>query len=394
MLRLALHFGAGNIGRGFIGQIYAESGYEIVFVDVVEPLVQALNTRGAYPLHIVSDEGTETLEIRPVRGIVAGDVEHVTDTVAQADIVSTAVGIHALPYIAPLLALGIEKRFTQQDMPPLNVLICENILKGQTYLRDAVAQYLEPNLLPLLDTHVGFVEASIGRMVPVVTPEQRAQDILAVWVEPYCELPVDAQGFRGDIPTLKHLKPAENFSAYVERKLFVHNLTHAATAYLGYLRGHTYVYEAIRDGLIREKVYEAGRETCLALARKHGTDIQLLEDHLNDLIKRYHNRALADQIERVGRDPKRKLGPNDRLVGAMRLCMDYGVEPHAVALVTAAAIMYDTPSDPVALDMQRMRCEKGLDYLFQEVCNLSPNSREAEMIRESVPKLNEISKEL
>ncbi len=390
----AVHFGAGSIGRGFLGQIYCESGYHTTFVDVVDSVVEALNARGGYPLHIVSDSGTETLHIRNVSAINGKSVETAAAILAKADIASTAVGLHALPHIAPVIARAVALRFEKEDAAPLDILVCENLKDGEAHMRALVARHLAPELHPLLEARVGFVEASIGRMVPVITPEQRAKDPLAVWVEPYCELPVDARGFRGPIPPLQYLKPSSDFGAYVERKLFVHNLTHAATAYLGHRRGYAYVYEAIRDVSVRAQVKAAGRETCAALVRKYGMDANALEAHLQDLIARYHNRALADPIARVGRDPARKLGQDDRLIGAMRLCMSQAIVPNAVAVAAAAAVLYDHPDDEAAMRVQALLREGGVGAVLREICGLPSDSMEAVMIQKAFQTLIEDTKEI
>ena len=389
----AVHFGAGSIGRGFLGQIYCESGYHTTFIDVVPSVVNALNERGNYPLHIVSDTGMETTHITDVSAISGTSLEDAAAALARADIASTAVGLHALPHIAPVIARAVALRFENKDAASLDILICENLKDGEAHVRGLVAGHLAPSLLETLETRVGFIEASIGRMVPVITPEQRAEDPLAVWVEPYCELPVDARGFRGPIPPLKNLKPSSDFGAYVERKLFVHNLTHAATAYLGHLRGYAYVYEAIRDDTVRARVEAAGRETCRALVKKYGMDAASLEVHLQDLIYRYHNRALAVPIARVGRDPVRKLGPEDRLVGAMGLCRSQNIASHAVAMAAAAAILYDNPGDEAAMQVQALLRKGGVAAVLREICGLSPDSTAYIMIQRAFQALRKNVKE-
>ena len=390
----AAHFGAGSIGRGFLGQIYCESGYQTTFIDVVAPVVEAINRRGAYPLYIVSDSGVETRTIDKVRAVDGRNLEAAADILAGADIASTAVGLHALPHIAPVIAAAVVKRFGDGDAPPLDILLCENLKQGEAHMRALVARHLPPELHQRLESSVGFVEASIGRMVPVMTAEQRAEDILAVWVEPYCELPVDAQGFRGPIPRLQNLKPAGNFAAYVERKLFVHNLTHATAAYLGYQRGYAFIYEAIRDDAVRARVEAAGGETCAALAKKYGSDPETLHAHLQDLIHRYHNRALADQIARVARDPIRKLGPEDRIIGAMRLCLSQGIQPRAVARAAAAALAYDNGADETANELQALLRNGGVDAVLNNICRVPVDSVEAAMIKDAVKSLEKETKEL
>ncbi|MBI4559276.1 MAG: mannitol-1-phosphate 5-dehydrogenase [Candidatus Hydrogenedentes bacterium] len=385
-MKRAVQFGAGNIGRGFLGQLYFESGYETTFVDVAEEIVAALKARREYPLRIV-DERTYTLAIRNVSAIHARDTEVVATALAQADLAATAVGVNALPKLAPAIAAGIEKRFRFPSATPLNIIVCENMLDAGNFLREEVRTHLAAKFYCDLDTNVGFVEASIGRMVPVMTDAMKTEDPLLVCVEAYCELPVDAEAFRGPIPVLKNLQPRANFGVYVERKLFVHNASHAGAAYLGYLRGHEYIWQAIQDPKIRVEVDGIVGESCAALATKHGLHSAELRAHADDLIRRFQNRGLGDQVTRVAKDPLRKLGPNDRLIGAANLCLNHGVEPEHVAFAAAAAFRYDHPADPAAKTLQTTLQQQGLGGVFKYVCQIEETSRLAQLIREGWERL-------
>ncbi len=382
----AVHFGAGNIGRGFLGQLYFESGYHTVFVDVVPELVEALNARGEYVVHI-ADERPETVEIRDVSAIHGEDTETVADAVASAVIASTAVGVNNLSRVAPALAAGIEKRFAQSDAPPLNIIACENMLGAEQYLRDETRAYLPQALHPLLEDRVGFVEASIGRMVPVTQHQGMGDDVLAVSVEAYCELPVDAAGFRGPIPQVAHMQPRDKFEAYVERKLYIHNAGHAATAYIGHVKGYDFIWEAISDAAIRAEVEGALAESKAALVARHGLDPDELQGYIDDLIRRFHNKALGDQVVRVAKDPLRKLGPQDRLIGAANLCLEYGVEPVHLAFAVAAAIEYDQPGDPTAQELQRLRQQHGFSFILTQVCQVPEDSPLEDYITEGSNRL-------
>ncbi|NUM52942.1 MAG: mannitol-1-phosphate 5-dehydrogenase [Candidatus Hydrogenedentes bacterium] len=372
-MRKAVQFGAGNIGRGFLGQLFYESGYETTFVDVADALVAGLNDRHSYPLRIL-DDVSYTMCIENVRAVHATKTDAVAKALAGAEIAATAVGVPVLPKIAHLIAAGIEQRFADFNATPLNVIVCENLLDAGPYLREQVRGHLSPTFHAVLDEKVGFVEASIGRMVPVMTETQRQEDPLLVCVEEYCHLPVDKDGFKGPIPELKNLQPRDNFAGYVERKLFVHNAGHAVAAYLGYLKGYEYIWQAVGDPAVRTEIETALAESCEGLARKHGMDVQALRKHTDDLLRRFGNRLLGDQVERVARDPIRKLGPRDRLIGAATMCLEQGVSPLNLAFAAAAAIRYDHPSDPAAQSIQERLAREGLSGVLREVCTLDPDS--------------------
>jgi len=382
----AVQFGAGNIGRGFLGQLYFETGYETTFVDVIPEVVAGLQTRHEYPLRIVEDAGSRTLTIGNVDAVDASDVDAVAAAVAEADLCATAVGVNVLPRVAPGLAAGIAKRFEQPPPRPLNVIVCENMIDAGPFLREEVRRRLDPAHHAALGELVGFVEASIGRMVPVM---EKAEDPLLVCVEAYCELPVDAQGFRGPVPPLANMQPKDHFKGYVERKLFVHNAGHAAAAYLGYLRGHEYIWQAMADATVRSEVDAAMAETCAGLVRKHGFTPEELDAHRADLARRFQNRALGDQVARVAKDPVRKLGPKDRLTGAGLMCLGQDVEPAHVAFAAAAAVRYDHADDAAARRLEAIRRQDGLDGVLRQVCQIPEDSRLAQLIRQGAQRLHD-----
>ncbi len=382
----AVQFGAGNIGRGFLGQLFFETGYRTTFVDVIPEVVGGLHTRHEYPLRIVGDS-TRTMMIRNVDAVASSDAPAVAAALAEADRAATAVGVKVLPRVAPALAAGIATRFGRFGSHPLNIIVCENMIDAGPYLRGLVGRCLEPRYHTMFEKRVGFVEASIGRMVPMMTPAMKAEDPLLVCVEAYCELPVDAQGFKGPVPPLKNMAPRNNFKAYVERKLFVHNAGHAVAAYLGYLRGHEYIWQAMDDDRVRAEVDAVMTETCKGLAAKHGLASDDLKAHREDLIRRFGNKALGDQVSRVANDPLRKLGPNDRLIGAARTCLENGIEPVHVAFAAAAAIRYDHPGDPAAQQLQEIRREHGIQGVLTQVCQIPEDSRLAQLIGQGAERL-------
>ena len=382
----AVQFGAGNIGRGFLGQLYFETGYATTFIDVIPEVVSGLHARREYPLRIVG-EGTQTLTIANVDAVDARDIEAVAEAVAVADLAATAVGVNVLAKVAPGLAEGLRRRFDRDPERPLNIIVCENMIDAGPYLRARVKEHLPAAYHEALDARVGFVEASIGRMVPVMTPEMRAEDALLVCVEAYCDLPVDAAAFKGPVPPLEHMQPRSNFKGYVERKLFVHNAGHASTAYLGHLRGHEYVWQAIGDPRVRAEVDAAMVETRAGLARKHGFAPADLDAHWEDLKRRFANRALGDTVARVAADPLRKLGPRDRLIGAGLMCVEQGIEPCHVAFAAAAAIRYDQPGDASAQRLREIYRQHGFDGVLAQVCQLPEDSPLAGLIREGGQRL-------
>ena len=379
---VAVQFGAGNIGRGFMGELFAASGYRTTFVDVDRAIVEAAQARGSYEVHHVSAAGDQVVRIDGVSAIDAHDAASVAEAVAGAAIACTAVGVRALQAVAPALAAGLARRLARADAAPLNVITCENLVGAGQVLRDLVWAELERRAAggdPLPCTRkdflgrVGFVEAVVSRMVPIVPEDVRRRDPLWIACEPYARLPVDRAALRGPVPPIVGMEPVSPILAYQRRKLASHNMSHAVCAYLGYRAGHEFIWQAMDDAAVLATVRGATGETGRALSSRFGFTPEEQRAHEENLLARYRNRALADQVRRVAADPLRKLGREDRLVGSARLCLEEGVDPVHVIAGIRAALAYDCPDDPAAVRLQAMRRERGLPYVLREVCGLAPD---------------------
>jgi mannitol-1-phosphate 5-dehydrogenase len=389
MTKSAVMFGAGNVGRGFLGQLFSESGYEVVFVDVDEPLITALNARSSYTIRLADNDRAEEVTVSPVRALHAKEREAAAQALAEASVAATAVGVRALPEIAPLIAAGTGQRATHEVETPLNIIVCENLKDAAATFRRMVGENLPPACRDYLQARVGFVDTVIGRMVPPPTPQMRAQDPSLIVVEPYKELPVDRHGFVGPIPAIVGLEPCDNFAVYTARKLYIHNCGHAVLGYLGYLRGHAFGYQALEDGAIRSLFEKALAESKSGIVAGHGADPAWLEAHAADLTRRFANRALGDTIFRLARDPLRKLGPEDRLVGAARLAERAGVTPEALSWGIAAGYCFDDANDSLAMTLQRRIAAEGLDAALADVSGIEADEPLATLVRERYRRLRE-----
>jgi mannitol-1-phosphate 5-dehydrogenase len=296
------------------------------------------------------------------------------------------VGVNVLPRIAPMIAKGIARRMEAVPARPLDILICENLLDANLLLAEWVSAALPEALRPRLAAEVGFVEASIGRMVPVMTEAMKEGNPLRVFVEPYAELPVDRDAFRAPLPAVPNLLPYSPFEFYIRRKLYVHNLGHATTAYLGWLEGCSLISDAVRVESIERTARKAMTESSRALSAEFGVPAETLAAHVDDLLFRFHNRRLGDTVARVGRDPMRKLSPGDRLVGAARLCLKHGIQPVGICEGLRAALRFDDPEDPAAVSMQAEIQGKGVEAFLRDHCGLgaTPEDVDGFRIREHV----------
>lgn len=352
----AVMYGGGNIGRGFIGTLFSASGYETIFVDVVDAVVNTLNNEHKYPVRILSNDGHTDIEVTNVSAVDGKNADLVAETIAGADILATAVGVNVLKFIVPNIAEGIRRR-KNRNGGPLDIIICENLMDANKVIEGMLKALLNAEEQIWFDQNIGLVEASIGRMVPVQTDEMKDGNPMRVCVESYGYLPVDKAAFKGEIPPIKNMVPFEPFDFYIKRKLYVHNMGHATCAYLGDLLGLEYIYESIDRDEVYAVVKLAMEESALALAKHYGVPLEALSLHINDLLYRFTNVALKDTCKRVGGDPARKLSAHDRLIGSSKLVLDTGDVPAYIAIGAAAGL-------------KRFLDEKGLEQTVENATNL------------------------
>ena len=333
-VRRAVIFGAGSVGRGFLGQLLCEAGWAVTFLDVATELVAALATAGSYPHVTVGAAGPVRTVIAPVTAVDVRDAEAAVEALVAAELAATSVGARALPAVADTLAAAIARRI-ELGRPPLNVLLAENVHDCAAVMRALLAERLPALSATTLAATVGLIETSIGRMIPATAPAGAEPGVVVA--EAYKLLPYDGSAVVGalDVPGMVW-DASVPFAFYGDRKLYVHNLGHCFTANLGLLAGDELVCDAIGRPGIRYVVRAAMVESALALAAKYRVSPGPLLDHVDDLLHRFDNRALGDTNERVARDPERKLAAGDRLVGALRGALELGLPSRHLSLAVAS----------------------------------------------------------
>ena len=357
-MKTAVIIGAGNIGRGFIGQIMSEAGYDVCFIDVSDVVVNALNERREYPLRIVYSGGADEKIIKNVRAVNGKDSDAAAREIADCDICITCVGAKAIKFIIPNFVRGVKLRYSE-GKSPINLLICENLMDADKYIHSLLETELTHEELDF----VGLVETSVGRMVPLPDKALLEIDPLIVQAEAYPVLPCDRDAFKGEVPEIKNVIPVSPFRFIIERKLYIHNMGHAVCAYLGMFKGYTYICEAISDPEIRVIVREALTSSAVALSKKYGKAMDEVLLHTDDLIRRFGNTALGDTCERVGADVPRKLAKSDRLTGGSLTVLEMGGHPVYTAIGAAAALYKHAPEGDARAEFCALTGLEGGEYV-------------------------------
>ncbi|MFC2304370.1 MAG: mannitol-1-phosphate 5-dehydrogenase [Cardiobacterium hominis] len=352
----ALHFGGGNIGRGFIGKILAEAGYEVVFADINMTVIDRLNQDHGYTVHVVGEGVDQKETVKNVRGINSGDEAAVTAEISDATLVTTAVGPPVLEILAPLLARSLAARY-RAGGAPLNIIACENMVRGSSFLKEKVLAAAGDDAA-LIDANTGFVDCAVDRIVPPVRGGDA--DPLAVTVEVFSEWIVDSTQFKGAVPAIAGMIATDKLMAFIERKLFTLNTGHTALAYFGQLAGKKTVGEAMQDDAVRQAAEAVMKESGAVLIRRYAFDPAAHRAYIDKILKRFANPYLHDDIDRVARQPLRKLGAQERFIKPLNGMLEYDLPHDATVRAIAATLHYHNPDDPQAVEMQYYRQAHGI----------------------------------
>lgn len=306
-----VHFGGGNIGRGFVAEFLHNSGFEVVFIDVMDSIIESLQKTKSYEVTEIGTDGEKKFHIDNYRALNSKyEMEKVVHEIATADTVTCAVGPNILKFIAKPIAEGIQKR---ESKKPLAVIACENAIGATDTLRGFIESHLSEETKKNIDSKARFANSAIDRIVPI----QDEGSGLNVKIEKFFEWCVESEPFKPeDPPEIKGVHYVEDLQPYIERKLFTVNTGHATAAYYGHNRGKKFIHEVLEDKELHDIVQNALKETAHLIVNKH-THISKAEqeDYVQKIVKRISNPVLKDNVERVGRAPLRKLSRKERFIG-------------------------------------------------------------------------------
>ncbi|KRE78924.1 mannitol-1-phosphate 5-dehydrogenase [Arthrobacter sp. Soil762] len=361
----AVHFGAGNIGRGFVGLLLHQAGYEVVFADVADALIDQLAAADSYNVHEVGESPT-VRTVDNFRALNSGTQEAaLVREIATADIVTTAVGPHILKFVAPAIAKGIAARAA--GLAPLQVMACENAINATDILRAEVAA-LWDDAAGSLDAAAVFANTAVDRIVPNQAPGQG----LDVTVETFYEWVIDRTAFGDAAPVIPGATFVDELSPYIERKLFTVNTGHASAAYFGFEAGLEKISEAMADQDVAEDVRAVLEETKQLLVAKHGFNNDEQEAYVQKILVRFSNPHLPDTVNRVGRAPMRKLSRHERFIGPAAELAERGIVPEALLGAIAAALRFTDPADTEATELAQILASSSAADATARITGLAP----------------------
>jgi len=366
MSKTAVHFGAGNIGRGFVGLLLHRAGYEVVFADVADALIVSLQQT---PTYLVKEVGLQSSEeqVDNYRAINSrNDEPAVIAEIATAEIVTCAVGPTVLRFLAPVIVAGLNARAA--DAPPLIVMACENAINATDVLVEHIRSAVPDGDWEQLRARAIFANTAVDRIVPA----QDAGAGLDVTVENYFEWAIERPPFGGDEPNIPDATWVDDLAPYIERKLFTVNTGHATTAYHGFVRGINKLSDALADDKVRAAVEGVLSETKQLLVLKHEFDPAVQQAYVDKILTRFANPYLPDTVDRVGRQPLRKLSRTERLIGPASQLAERGVRPQYLLATVEAALSFDVPEDPESVELMHLLKTSTAAEATEQITGLQP----------------------
>ena len=366
----ALHFGAGRIGRGLVGNILHRSGYQILFVDVSDLLVDALNLHRGYPLQVIAPDTESTLFVDRITALSFDQREHIQHAVAECDLISTSIGPRQLPVLAPLLAGGLRRRFAGGKAKPVNIVPFENAYANGDLLRKLVFEYLSEEERGRFSSLCGFPNTTITVTAFDVTRDDPTGLLVGIDRPEDRELVADKRGFVAPVPNLVEILMTDQLGRYEDRKMFVAG-AHAIGAYAAHRQAHTIYSKAMQQPELRRVLMGAVEEISVVSQQMHRFSPEEMKRYLDPLIARFCDLRFDDPVSRVAREPKRKLAPQERIVRPARFALQHGLDCDYLVGGIVDAFHYDDPRDKEAQELQKSLAETGWQSTLLEVTGIS-----------------------
>ena len=377
-MKKAIMIGAGQIGRGFIGMELEKAGYHVLFADINQTVIDDINTRKEYTVHMVDTECVDTVvkNISAMNSLSPDFPGRFADR--DMTLVCTSVGQTALAKVAPAIASGLTLRMASGITEPMNVIAVENAIGGTSQLKEHIYARLDGEGKAYADEYVGFPNSAVDRIIPPNKAGTNAGDVV---VERYFEWDVEKAGIKANIMPVDGLDIVDDLSAYLERKLFTLNGPNAVTACYGYLKGYTTIKESLEDREIYDVVWGMMEECGAMLEKRHGFTAEQMLAYRTKLMQRFLNPYIIDSVIRVAREPIRKLSPNDRIIAPLNHAREYGIDTPSYYTGIASVLLYNNPEDEQSVQLQKLISDSGLEAALSTVCSLNKSDPSVEKIR-------------
>ena len=326
---MAVIFGAGKVGRGFLAQLLNRAGWDFSLVDSHAETVNALREHDGWDVYNLANEINERLQARHIWHI-DDDLEKV---LVGSDLMLTAMGANHLKHWAHQIRKPLCERL---KIGEIDVILAENHPRPAAEVRQVLLEEANEEERRLIEERLGIAQAQVLRSCIEPTGNQHP---LTVQIQDHWTLPLDGDALRTDI-SIEGFEKKADFERELTRKLFTYNCVNAMVCYIGHLSGYEWLADAANDPMIAELALQAGRESSAALVAAYGFEAEEQEMWCNRALEKYQDESIRDPIERNARDPMRKLGRAERLLGPVHLCIEHDLPYQTLMIGVVAALRY------------------------------------------------------
>ncbi len=322
-------FGAGKVGRGFLAQLLNRAGWEFSLIDSHDKTVEKLQANDGWEIYNLANGETERLKACEIMNTS----DDLSGILGGADLIMTAMGADHLVQWAQSIRGPLCQRLRNGC---IDLILAENHPRPAIAVRDALLDGASAEEMGLIQSNLGIAQAQVLRSCIEPTSDQHP---LTVQIQDHWILPLDGDALRTKI-TIEGFDLKPNFERELTRKLFTYNCVNAMVCYIGHLVGYEWLADAANNPTIAELALQAGRESSAALVSAYGFDEEEQHGWCNRALEKYQDKTIRDPIERNARDPNRKLGRFERLLGPIHLCKEHDLPYEALMIGVAAALRY------------------------------------------------------
>lgn len=346
-----VHFGAGNIGRGAIPEIFDKLYSHLTFIDSNQELVNVINETKRYK--IINDKN---VIVSNYSAIHLSNTSKIMNAIENADLITTSCGINNLEAIANIL-----NNIIQLKNKPI-VIAFENNIRPSSYMKNFIKN----------KNYFIFMDCTIDRIVPK-QPEHIS--LLDVKTESYLSVILEKSNEVHDWNWFKNFTIVESLDNYISLKLYGVNGLHFVISILAYNLGIHYIHLAFKNDVVQSYIHTYLKFLTLFLIEEFKFDKIYISNYLNENLRRFANPDLYDECTRIARNSLLKLSPNNRVVPIFVNCFKSKIilenEKNIMKKILIELISYKNINDNDSIELQNKLRNNSIEQVIESITGIS-----------------------
>ena len=344
-MKLAIHFGAGNIGRGFIAPVLQENNYEVVFVDVNKELIEQINLLQRYKVRSISLNASSDIFVKNISGLLLDDEEFLNEKLAKADLITTSVG--------PKFVKDIFNLVSSTKTEKIQTFIAfENMYRAST------SNSTESGLSKIV-----LIDAVVDKIVP---PQNITS--LDVIVEEYGSIILDNNVNTKPLNESK-IVSYSNYEHEFYKKLWLLNGLHLKLAYFGLSRNIKYIHEILsnQEGL---DFAERAIDSLSKAYSLFSNSTEDLKDFKQTILDRFSMPEIQDEVTRIARNPQIKFSKDERFERPLRLLISADEDVETFKKIIDIIFESDFEQVDGFIDFKNSQLSNDKNHFYNEFWNV------------------------